>query len=332
MMKSIEGKNILFIGTNFYYYEKVIINQFEIRGAKVFYFSSVINTLIKKLLVRLSLKKMLDYYVAKVVSKNIEQSPTDIDYIFVIKGENLRESHFKQLGARYPGIPKILYLWDSLDNLRNAELLFNQFDSILTFDRKDAEKYDLIFRPLFYRNKTHSDVNAEYDISFVGGAHSIRYNVVSQLKSLLDKNGIKYKIVLVAGKFDYYKRLLNREIKYRDRKLFVKHKISYEEYISIGLKSNVIFDIPDPSQTGLTIRSIETLGLGRKLLTTNLDIRNYGFPNSFFCIFDPMRPELSMQFIKNHDMEQFDISHYSIESFVHDIISSFPPLQSLYKR
>ena len=281
MRTNIQGKKILFIGTNFYDYEKIIISQFEFEGAKIFYFSSVVNTLIKKILVRLPLKNFLDYYVAKVVSNRIEKSPTNIDYIFVIKGENMKESHFEQIEKRYPRIPRILYLWDSLCNIDNVELLFDKFDSILTFDRKDAENRNLIFRPLFYRNLVHSDVNVEYDISFVGTAHSIRYNTVRQLKSLLDNNGVTYKFVLTIDIFDYFKRLLKKEIDFRDRKMFVKHVIPYNEYISIGLKSNVIFDIPAPSQNGLTIRSIETLGLGKKLLTTNKDICNYGFPDSF---------------------------------------------------
>lgn len=325
MKQNIQKKNILFIGTNFYDYEKDIIKLFEVKGARVFYFSSIINTLITRLLKLLCLNELLFQYLKLKISKKIDKMPSDIHYIFVIKGENLQKCHFNQLRNKYPDIPRILYLWDSICLLKNVDLLFSQFDKVITFDRKDAESNNLIFRPLFYRNESSGkNLNIEYGISFVGNAHSIRYKTLKQLKSLLDKNRVPYKFVLVISKLDYFKKLLNGEIDYKDRKMFLINKIDYDEYMTIGMKSNVIFDIPFPSQSGLTIRSIEALGLRKKILTTNKDICNYGFPDSIYNVFDPENPVIDLNFIMEDLVDYFDISSYSIKSFVEDIISEFP--------
>lgn len=324
MSDNIKGKKILFIGTNFYDYENYIISQFESKGAEVFYFSSVVNTLKKRILLRLKLRERYILYLENYISKKIDDLPLDIDFIFVIKAENLKESHFMQLKAKYPKVPKVLYLWDSINNLDNTDLLLSQFDSILSFDREDVLRYNFIFRPLFYREEDSTfSGEIDYDISFVGGNHSIRYDLIKEIRCVLDQNKVKYKFCLVVGKFDYLLGLLSGKYRIKDRDLFVTHKVSYEEYMSIGRRSNVILDISNPFQTGLTIRTIETIGLKKKLLTTNKDICNYNFPVSFYEVIDSNKPILNISFLKDSFDDDLDTSKYSCESFIQDIVNSF---------
>ena len=53
-----------------------------------------------------------------------------------------------------------------------------------------------------------------------------------------------------------------------------------DEIIELYAKSNVILDISHPGQSGLTMRTFEAIGAGKKLITTNADIKNYPFYNS----------------------------------------------------
>ena len=53
--------------------------------------------------------------------------------------------------------------------------------------------------------------------------------------------------------------------------------MSQEEIISLISKSKAILDINHPSQVGLTMRTFETLGANKKLITTNENIKIYDF-------------------------------------------------------
>ncbi|MFH4210110.1 lipopolysaccharide biosynthesis protein, partial [Acinetobacter baumannii] len=53
-----------------------------------------------------------------------------------------------------------------------------------------------------------------------------------------------------------------------------------DEIIKLYAKSNVILDISHPGQSGLTMRTFEAIGAGKKLITTNLNIKEYPFYNS----------------------------------------------------
>ena len=44
--------------------------------------------------------------------------------------------------------------------------------------------------------------------------------------------------------------------------------------------SKVILDINHPGQKGLTMRTFEAIGAGKKMITTNSEIKNYPFYNS----------------------------------------------------
>ena len=48
-----------------------------------------------------------------------------------------------------------------------------------------------------------------------------------------------------------------------------------------------VVDVENPGQHGLTMRSIEIIGLKRKFITTNPDIVNYDFYNSNNMIWSP---------------------------------------------
>ena len=51
------------------------------------------------------------------------------------------------------------------------------------------------------------------------------------------------------------------------------------EILNLYKSSTIILDINHPFQSGLTMRTFEALGAGKKLITTNGNIRKYPFYN-----------------------------------------------------
>src|SRR5690606_25151171 len=81
--------------------------------------------------------------------------------------------------------------------------------------------------------------------------------------------------------------------------------------------------IHHPGQTGLTMRTIETLALGRKLVTTNDTIREYSFYDADnILIVDRKRPKLHMEFFeKTASVDLADkMKEYSIDRWVENVL------------
>lgn len=80
-----------------------------------------------------------------------------------------------------------------------------------------------------------------------------------------------------------------------------------------------MLDIHHPKQIGLTMRSIEILGAGCKLLTTNSAVADYDFycGNNIF-ILDREKPKLSKEKIisEYQDVSESIYSSYSIKRWV----------------
>ncbi|MCV4677987.1 hypothetical protein OFC08_34485, partial [Escherichia coli] len=53
--------------------------------------------------------------------------------------------------------------------------------------------------------------------------------------------------------------------------------LSQSEVVEMMKCSEIIIDIHHPRQRGLTMRTIECIGLNKKIITTNEDIKKYDF-------------------------------------------------------
>jgi hypothetical protein len=75
-----------------------------------------------------------------------------------------------------------------------------------------------------------------------------------------------------------------------------------------------VLDIQHPRQTGLTMRTLEALGAGKKLVTTNVQVKEYDFYDERQVrVVDRMNPSvgLDLEFFKKDD---FFVSLEKIDS------------------
>jgi hypothetical protein len=67
---------------------------------------------------------------------------------------------------------------------------------------------------------------------------------------------------------------------------------------SVFAESLAVVDIEHPNQRGLTIRTFETIGAGKKLITTNKSVVNYDFYSSGnVFVIDRAKPEIPLNFL-----------------------------------
>lgn len=292
-MISLKDKKILFLSVSFFKYERAIAKRLSELGAKVdFYDERPSNSNFSKGIIRFN-KKLYQLQIHKYYKKILEEiQGKKYDYFLLIKGEATPAFFLEEIKRNNSHMEMIHYNFDPLTEYPLLISNLQYFDKKFTFERSDTQKYNLHFRPLFYldeyRDSNHEFQDFEYDVVFIGSAHTDRYVVGEKVKSVADKLNLKsffyyYAMGRTAFKL---KKLFDKNMKQFDLKKVSFEKLNHEQIIDYYKKSKAVLDINKPFQNGLTIRTFEVLAAGRKLITTNEDIRNYPFynPNNILII------------------------------------------------
>lgn len=331
--KSIRGKRILFLAPAFFGYELKIKSKMEEMGAKVdFYDVRSVSSALERALLKISsnifIKKTNKYY-DNILKKNQEKK---YDYVFIVKCDMITSSILKKMKGIFKEAKFCLYLWDSIKNVPGIEEKFKLFDKISSFDRIDSLTCrQIVFRPLFYLDEFRKETNTnncianEIDLSFLGTIHSDRYAIIMKIRRICrEHNIIFFTFQYLQSKFIYYVyKVLKKE--FRDTKIsgFSFEKMNAKDISDIVNKSKVILDIEHPKQTGLTMRTIEMIGMKKKTITTNGDIVNYDFydPQNILIV-SRDNPEISHEFFNSEykPLEKDVYDKYYIESWINDIL------------
>lgn len=283
--------NILFIGPKFYGYEKAIKEILDSRHEKVLFRDEIPYNLS----ICYNALKRISKTVAEIVAEkyNIDISnliiKEKIDTVFIVRGNILSESCLMSIRRNNPNIKLINYQWDSINNNPNGLLISKYADVNYSFDLADVAKYDGVFQhlPLFYSWESVSDkvINKQpaSDIFFLGSYHSKRHEIVKELRRQCQSVGLILRAHIYIPRFVYYrKRIIGEKLQRSDVSF---RPMSRQDYFHAINNTNIVLDINSPTQTGATMRTIETLSLGRKLISTNMMVRNecfYKAGNIFF--------------------------------------------------
>lgn len=330
-MINLKGKSILFISPSFFGYERAIKNRLQDLGAKVDYYDErPANSFWSKAFIRIN-RNILSYVINRYYSViNYLTKDCFYDYIFVINIEAMPYSFLQYQKIRNPNVKFILYMWDSVSNKKNTVGYLPFFDIVFSFDKSDCDQFrNIKFRPLFFLNEYTEISNYnlfEYDISFIGTAHSDRYLLIMNIQEQIISKGLKayWYLYLQSKKLFFWNKICN--LAYRKAKLsdFSYVSLSKEYILDIIKKSKAILDIQHPKQVGLTMRSIEMLGAKRKLITTNLAIKNYDFysPNNILIV-DRNNPVILKDFLLSDytPIEKDIYNKYSLDGWLEDIFT-----------
>lgn len=324
-MRSMEGKRVLFFANRLFGIEQVIKETLEKKGAIVEYYDErPANTFFVKALIRIN-RNLLGFYVDRYHQNIIARTAAKkYDYIFFIKGESFSYKNLSHLLSSHPEAHSIVYHWDSIANNNNALNLLGLFDSKYSFDRIDCKKLNIEFLPLFYYDdyrkiKENKDRSCT-DLLFVGTVHSNRYRIIKEVIRQFEDMGCKCNVYFYfQGKLMFYKYRITHKEAWKINKEEVHYEpISRSRLLELYKDSRIIIDVSHPKQTGLTLRCMETLGAGKKLITTNRDIVNYDFYNpDNILVINGDDIEIPMDFIKSEYKpiaeevyEKYSLSHW----------------------
>lgn len=305
-MNDLKNKKILMFAPKFFNYENIMKEEMERQGAIVHLFDERNNpSSFEKILIRKMpsvMKKKINEYYLNVCEKEKEFIP---DYVLFVSPETINLDSLKKLRNTFPNSKFILYMYDSIEN-KNAKYIYSYFDKCLSFDSNDCKRYGFIFRPLFFNSsyKENSNKDFIYDLGFIGSIHSDRAKILYKIARQCDKQKLKYFYYLyVPGKMMLFIRsILDKNVRAL-RKYIHLQPLDKNKASEVLSKTNYIIDINHPRQVGLTMRTIEMLGLERKIITTNENIKYYDFYNP------------NNQIIVNRNGVQINSSQFSKEYY-----------------
>lgn len=312
--------------TDFYGYNEEIINEIKKQGynvtwfldkIKINYIDKVLNKFDKKYIE----KKFDEYFFSTI--KNLEDKK--FDKILIIFGASfIRKKHIDLLHEKFLNTEIIYYAWDSVKNFPLIENLLINCDKSFSFDPVDAKKYNVGFLPLFYVSKDNKIKNAQYDVSTVMSFFVEKADGLKKILYMLPENLNNNIYLKIRDKMYFYKlKIFNRNKISDIEKYFQFSSLKRNDVYGIFCDSKVIIDCPLPNQNGLTMRTFEVLALKRKLLTTNINIKEYDFysPDNIYVV-DTGRNDIK-EFIEKDFNEEFSISEkYSLENFIKILLNN----------
>lgn len=326
------NKKVLYIGTPIFNYHKKIVAEFEAQGYFVDFYndrpseSSFVKGMIK--INRSLMSSLIQKYFDKIMS---ETKGKTYSLVFIVNCKVFTPEMIKQMRESQKSARFVLYMWDSLTLYPNSRDLIPIFDTSYSFDSEDSQKMEALkFLPLFYCKEYEevgkADVKErEYDIVSICTAHPNRYKMMHELFPKLESKGIRIFSYMFLNNLQYlYNKAFVPEFKGAKSSEFKFKSLSEQENLEVLKKSNTVFDMQHNKQSGLTMRTIETLGAKRKMVTTNTNIKKYDFynENNIFVI-DENNLSGIEQFIRHEygPINDEIYKKYSLHSWIETIIN-----------
>lgn len=183
----------------------------------------------------------------------------------IIFDRNYNWDIVKYIRKKNPSCRIIIWYWNTISNNR-IPLKYRKYCEEWSFDIGDCKKYNLQYNTQFSFKEILSG-NAkkfQYDMYFVGRDKG-RIQILQSLQKGLESIGKIGKFIILKDKTSV------------SNYNYAKKEISYLENIEYLKNTRSILEIVQNGQAGITVRCVEALFLNIKIITNNIEIKNYDF-------------------------------------------------------
>ncbi len=347
-----KNKNILIIMPNFYSFQTNIKDELESRGANVKFYDEEPSRgkflILKNMEDILHRKNVFDKFNKQLTSQILAEKPVSgYDYFLVIRGNVLSEETIITIKekALAPGAKTIYYTWDPVEYVRHKGKLGLLFDKRYDFDSVDVKNTDMGYEllPLFYTDEfdaatMEQSAQYKYDYVSVSAYFPYRYRYLEAFKKANPDKKLLFKLYLSPVVYWGKKIKDPKLVKNLDMDIITFKPYTHDEMRQQCIETRAILDLTQEHQQGLTMRTLETVGVKKKLVTNNSYITEYDFynDNDYAIMTDlsakadeaeksgdysaftlPGEEWLSKPYLENEEIRQ----SYSIHAFVDKIFS-----------
>lgn len=269
-------KRILLIGLRYHRYTDEIINELRALGHEVQYHDIQPRNLLMKAL-RVAApglyRKGLDFAHARILAAARRQR---YDQVIFIQAHQMRVETLQALRDAQPQAEFVLYNWDAITN-HDYRPQLPLFHRAYTFDPEDAKALNIGYLPLFciraFQGLQRKD-QEQRAIYFVGNIVSAeRYEALQAFKAYCSREGIRFQHFLSCSAVVLW-RLLRRGLRPSD---VTMRSIADQAFVDMIESSVAVFDFANHRQAGYTMRIMENLCAGKKIITSNTRITGEPF-------------------------------------------------------
>lgn len=158
----------------------------------------------------------------------------------------------------------------------NPDVLRKYNCQLYSWDIEDCRKYKLVYTRSWYDKKMlpTKPFCIDYDLCFIG-LDKGRYKMLKSLNDYSQKHGLRFYSHICAN-YNFLKWV----------RPYYDSPITYEEYLNITTHSNCIVDFVQEGQSGTTMRTMEAIFWGKKLISNNQFLRQMDFyiPDNIFIV------------------------------------------------
>lgn len=160
----------------------------------------------------------------------------------------------------------IYWYWDPVSGSVNPTKIANGLSEKWTFDKEDSLKYNLLFNDTFFLFDEKDEIveDIENDILFIGRDKG-RLFYLEKMREVFSKIDVRCNFYIVPTK------------PYSLNAKKLKKPLSYDRVLQMVSKSNILLDITQNNQSGLSQRCMEALYFNKKIITNNEYITGYSF-------------------------------------------------------
>lgn len=267
---------ILFWGLNYHTYTVSIIEELKSKGHSVDYVDIYPRSIFFKFFRTVfpaGYQRYINQYHEQAIQKYAD---VDYDRVIFLQAHQIQLTHLQKIRQIHTNAEFVLYNWDSISN-HDYRKHAPHFDRVITFDKNDAIEMGYEYLPLFC-TRDLQDVamnSAKRNKIFMVG------NIVKPARYLAVKEFRKYCKDKQLHFVTYLKitpvvllQLWREGIIVRDFKLKSIQPATYKKIIE---NSYAVFDFANHTQSGQTMRIIESLCTGKKIITNNVWIKQEPF-------------------------------------------------------
>lgn len=282
------------------------------------------NNLIN-LLIKMSFSKKLSNYIPlkKIIYRsffneiNILPNSEDTIIFFNSFQYSKRITFLKWFRKNYPKVKLYLWNWDTLKESSDIERLKSIYNKIVTFDEEDSKKFELEYFVQAFSKKLvdkYKNIKGK-GVSFIG-------NDKGRLKFLEE---IAQKLSGINIEYNFYV-LKDKKIKYSEKSILkdslYSKLLSYNELLEKTANSEIVIDLVKDGQTGFPLRVMESVFMGKKIITTNKRIKNFEFYNPNNILVIEKVEDINKEFFEKpyEAIDEKILENYTLQSWLKKII------------
>ncbi len=269
-------KKVLLVGLNYHGYTVEIVKALRELGHEVHFHDIQPATPWLKVLRRIESPNYgaaLDRYHATILAA---ERGWRADLVLFIQVHQMSQTNLVDLRRDQASAEFVLYNWDALNN-HDYRPWLHHFDRVYTFDPQDAKALGLHYLPLFcipaFQGLQRRDVTGQSVYTVGNIANPKRYDAVRAFRRYCREHELKFKYFLAVPNNVLLTLMRNGhlplDVSWRE--------ISQAVFIDMIETSSAVFDFANHHQVGYTMRTIENLCAGKKIITNNAAIRQEPF-------------------------------------------------------